>query len=81
MLDLSNSTTSTATSTTTSPASYSEIELCALWGMGAKAIYNRRMLGNMPPHFLKGKQIRYLVPDVEDYTYTYVCRGIKKSQI
>ena len=73
--------TTPATSTTTSPASYSEIELCALWGLGAKAIYNRRMLGNMPAHFLKGKQIRYLVSDVEAYTYTYVCRGIKKSQI
>ena len=73
--------TTPATSTTTSPASYSEIELCALWGLGAKAIYNRRMLGNMPAHFLKGKQIRYLVSDVEAYTYTYVCRGIKKLQI
>lgn len=77
---MSSSTTSTATTPTTSPLSYSEIELCALWGMGAKAIYNRRMLGNMPAHFLKGKQVRYLVSDVEAYTYTYVCRGIRKSQ-
>ena len=71
----------TPATTTTTPASYSEIELCALWGMGAKAIYNRRMLGNMPAHFLKGKQVRYLAADIDAYTYAYVCRGIKKSQI
>jgi hypothetical protein len=51
----------------TTQASFSETELCGHWGKCPKALYNRRKAGKMPPHFLRGHQIRYLVSDIEAY--------------
>jgi hypothetical protein len=32
-----------------------------------RTLLNWRKKGKMPPHFLKGKQVRYLVSDIEAY--------------
>jgi len=48
-------------------ASFSEIELCAHWGICPKTAHNRRKIGKMPTHFKQGHQVRYLVSDIEAY--------------
>ncbi len=47
--------------------SFSEIELCAYWGICPRTALDRRKQGRMPKHFKIGQQIRYLVPDVEAF--------------
>jgi|LauGreDrversion4_2_1035121.scaffolds.fasta_scaffold837936_1 hypothetical protein len=47
--------------------SFSDIELCAHWRICPRTSLNRRKAGKMPPHFLRGQQIRYLVSDIEAY--------------
>ena len=64
MLDLLNKTAPTAVEHF---PSFSDIELCAHWTICPKALYNKRKAGKMPPHFLRGQQIRYLVSDIEAY--------------
>jgi hypothetical protein len=68
MLDISSNTTTPATTNTT-PASYSETELCALWGKSPKTLYDRRKLNNMPAHYRNGIEVRYLAADVEAYVF------------
>ncbi len=48
-------------------ASFSETELCAHWSICPRTANNRRNAGKMPSHFMQGKQIRYLVSDIEAY--------------
>jgi hypothetical protein len=64
MLDLSNKAAPTAVEHF---PSFSDIELCAHWTICPRTSLNRRRSGKMPPHFLKGKQVRYLVSDIEAY--------------
>jgi hypothetical protein len=64
MLDLSNKTAPTAVEHS---ASFSDLELCVHLGICPRTSLNRRRSGKMPPHFLKGKQVRYLVSDIEAY--------------
>ncbi len=64
MLDLSNKTAPTAAEHF---PSFSDIELCAHWMICPRTSLNRRKSGMMPPHFLKGKQVRYLVSDIEEF--------------
>ena len=47
--------------------SVSDLELCVRLGICPRTSLNRRRSGKMPPHFLKGKQVRYLVSDIEAY--------------
>ena len=46
-------------------ASFSETELCAHWRICPRTAAYRRKAGKMPPHFRNGKQIRYLLADIE----------------
>ena len=64
MLDLLNKTAPTAVEHF---PSFSDIELCAHWTICPRTSLNRRRSGKMPPHFLKGKQVRYLVSDIEEF--------------
>ena len=64
MLDLLNKTAPTAVEHV---PSFSDIELCAHWTICPRTSLNRRRSGKMPPHFLKGKQVRYLVSDIEEF--------------
>ena len=52
---------------TTKQASFSEIELCAHWGICPKAAYNRRKIGTMPQHYKQGHQVRYLLSEIESW--------------
>ena len=63
---LAKATTTTASQDYTQ-ASFSETALCARWKKCPKALYNYRKAGKMPPHFMRGKQIRYLLSDIEAY--------------
>ena len=64
---LAKATPTTASQDLHTQASFSETELCAHWGICPRTSLNRRRSGKMPPHFLKGKQVRYLVSDIEAY--------------
>ena len=64
MLSTSNKTAPTAVEHS---ASFSDLELCVHFGICPRTSLNRRRSGKMPPHFLKGKQVRYLVSDIEAY--------------
>jgi hypothetical protein len=55
----------TATQANHTQASFSEIELCAHWGICPRTALSRRKAGKMPPHFRAGRQIRYLLADIE----------------
>ncbi|MEI6067959.1 MAG: helix-turn-helix domain-containing protein [Methylococcaceae bacterium] len=73
---------SSASQAPTSQASFSEIEICAHWSMCPKTAYNRRNAGNMPPHFVEGKQrkIRYLVSDIEAFEQAQQLKTKKKTE-
>ena len=64
MIDLSNKTAPTAVEHS---ASFSDLELCVHLGICPRTSLNRRRSGKMPQHFLKGKQVRYLVSDIEEF--------------
>ena len=64
MLSTSNNTAPTAVEHF---PSFSDIELCAHWTICPRTSLNRRKSGMMPPHFQKGKQVRYLVSDIEEF--------------
>ena len=63
-------------------ASFSEIELCAHWGICPKAAYNRRNAGKMPTHFKHGKQnkIRYLVSEIEAFEQAQQLKTKQKNE-
>jgi len=48
-------------------ASFSETELCAHWTICPRTAAYRRKAGKMPPFFKDGKQIRYLLADIEQF--------------
>ena len=64
---LAKATPTTASQDPHTQASFSEIELCAHWGICPKTSFNRRKQGRMPPHFFSGQQVRYLMSDVEAF--------------
>jgi len=47
--------------------SISEYELCVKLKKCPRTLLNRRKSGKMPPHFLHGKQVRYLLSDIEAF--------------
>ena len=47
--------------------SVSDLELCVRLDKCPRTLLNWRKNGKMPPHFLKGKQVRYLVSDIEEF--------------
>jgi len=49
--------------------SFSDIELCAHWRICPRTSLNRRKAGKMPPYFLQGKQVRYLLSDIEEFEH------------
>ena len=48
-------------------ASFSETELCAHWKICPRTAAYWRAKGKMPPFFKDGKQIRYLLADIEQF--------------
>lgn len=44
--------------------SISETELCVRWGKCPRSMLLWRKAGFTPPHFKKGRQIRYLLADI-----------------
>ncbi len=47
--------------------SISDLQYCVNRNICPKTSYNRRKSGKMPPHFLHGKQVRYLLSDIEAF--------------
>jgi hypothetical protein len=61
-------------------ASFSETELCAHWSKCPRTLYNRRKSGNMPAHFMRGQQVRYLLSDIEAYEQAQKPKPTPKSK-
>jgi hypothetical protein len=47
--------------------SVSEFELSAQWQKSRRSLSNWRKSGKMPPHFKRGREVRYLVAEIEKF--------------
>jgi len=47
--------------------SLSEVELCQHWQKCRRSLSNWRKAGKMPPHFKRGREVRYLVAEIEKF--------------
>jgi len=45
----------------------SEVESSIILNKSLRTLFNLRKSGKMPPHFLHGKQVRYLLSDIEAF--------------
>jgi hypothetical protein len=51
----------------TTPKSLSETNLCSRWDKCPRSLLNWRKAGKMPAHYMQGRQVRYLLADIEAF--------------